>query len=323
MVTIKDIARETGYSFKTVSRALNGEKGVSENTSRLILEKSESLGYVANTLAGSLKSGKTGLIGILTGQLGLGIKSSKLYAIQRELERSGKKSLLSCTDLEPEKLRETLPPLMSLVDGVIVLQPPNSASLNALLKGYGKPILLVDGYSRDLPSLTIDRERGVLEALSQLHSSYDTFLYLNSLPGRKEDGRYKGFVKFTSGLDPAKGSHIIPIEGFTFEEGYHLAIGMGNLDRGRTLILCTNDQIAMGVMKAFYERNIPVPARAGIIGFDGDAYGPYIYRSLATVKQPVDELGKMTVEIMENLLRGTARRREFSLTTRFVPGESV
>lgn len=323
--TIKDIARETGFSFKTVSRALNGEKGVSEKSATIIKKKAGDLGYVANSLAGSLKSGKTGLIGILTGPLGLGIKSKKLYAIQRELEDLGKKSLLSCSDLNPSSLSDSLPAFFSLVDAVIVLQPPDDPGLFTLLNQFNKPILLVDGFSDGMPSLTIDRERGVLEALSRLHNNYDRFIYLNSLPDRFYDGRYKGFRQFTSALDSTKESFIKKARGVTYEDGRlegHLLDD--SLFQGkRTLILCTNDQMAMGLMKGLYERGISVPEQAGVIGFDGDDYGPFLYKSLATVKQPVEELGVMAGEILENLLRGTAKRMVYSLTTRFVPGESV
>jgi LacI family transcriptional regulator len=323
--TIKDIARETGFSFKTVSRALNGEKGVSEKSAMLIKKKAHDLGYVANSLAGSLKSGKTGLIGILTGPLGLDIKSKKLYAIQRELENLGKKSLLSCSDLDRVSLSETLPAFFSLVDGVIVLQPPNDPGLFSLLKQFAKPILLVDGFSDGIPSLTIDRERGVLEALSRLHNGYERFMYLNSLPGRFDDGRYRGFNQFTSAPEFSKEKIVKTVRGETFEDGRQEGHQLDDslFKERRTLIFCTNDQLALGLMKGLCERGINVPGQVGVIGFNGDDYGPYLYKSLATVKQPVEELGLMTGEILENLLRGTAKRKVYSLTTRFVPGESV
>ncbi len=325
MITIKDIAEKTGFSYKTVSRALNGEKGVSEKSALLIKNTADEMGYVANPFAGGLKTGKTGLIGILTGRLGVGIKTDKLYAIQKSLEATGKRSILSCSDLTEASLKEALPSLLSLSEALVVLQPPDNEDLFRLLKGIEKPVLLVDGYSEGLPSLTIDREKGVLEALSLLHNRYDHFLYLNSMPGKTQDGRYKGFIRFTGGLSSEKSWEITPCVGDSFNNGYEggkLIAPTLNREK-RSLILCTNDKMAFGLMKAFYESGIDVPAQAGIIGFDGDRYGPFGYKSLATVKQPVDELGQMTVEILENLLRGTALRKEFPLTTQFVQGDSV
>ena len=325
MATIKDIALYTGFSFKTVSRALKGEKGVSEQSASRILKAAEELGYVANPFAGSLKSGKTGLIGILTGKLDMGIKTEKLYSIQKALSETGKQSLLSCSDLNISTLQKNLPSLLSLTDALVVLQPPHKKEIFNLLRKIGKPVLLVDGYSPGLPSLMIDRAKGVLEALSRLHALYDHFIYLNSMGSRINDGRYKGFTEFARGLNGSKTWEIITAGGVDFFHGYrHGKTLSPHMEKEkRTLIFCTNDQMAFGVMKAFYEDGVPVPDQAGIVGFDGDRYGPYGYRSLATVKQPVDELGRMTAEILENILRGTALRNEFSLTTQFVQGDSV
>jgi DNA-binding LacI/PurR family transcriptional regulator len=300
MVTIKDIAKETNFSFKTVSRVINKEKGVSPLTKSIIEEAVIRLGYVMNPMAGSLKSGKTGMVGILSGSLNPSVKTAKLYAIQQGLERAGMQSLLSCLDLADREACENLSSFLRLVDGVIILNPPQKNHFEEIIKKNTKPILYVDGSSTIFPSIMINREWGVLDAFNQLQTKYNHFIYFNGMSAIQNDSRLVGYKKFTTSLNEPKTWQIIPIEGNNFRSGYsegHKQMVALRKSEG-TLILCTNDQMAFGLLKALYEHDISVPEHVGVLGFDGDEYGTYGFHSLATIKQPVEELGNLAVKVM-------------------------
>ena len=68
-ITIKDIAEEMSVSITTVSRALNGKKGVSDKLKREINKKAEELGYIRNFMAGSLKTSKSKTIGVIVSDI--------------------------------------------------------------------------------------------------------------------------------------------------------------------------------------------------------------------------------------------------------------
>lgn len=325
MVTLKDVARETGFSIKTISRVVNQEKGVSPATQQIIGEAINRLGYTPHFQAMSLKSGRSRLVGVITGPLGLSVKTRKLFAIQRGLEREGIKSLLSCTDLSKAGGEEELLPFLGAIDGVICLNPPGENGYVPLLEKWGKAVLYVDGRSVHFPSIEIDRERGVLDAFSQLQSQYHRFIYFNGMGGKEEDSRLLGFRKFIDHLGDNKSGVVINGVKNDYTGGYHLGLEYDFCERKgqRTLVLCTNDQMAFGLLKSLYERKISVPESVGVLGFDGDDYGRFGYKSLATISQPVEEMGKLAVEILLNMLSGAKYGMRYTVQTEFTAGESA
>lgn len=73
---------------------------------------------------------------------------------------------------------------------------------------------------------------------------------------------------------------------------------------GVTAVFCTNDEMAMGAIKACWEAGLRVPDDISVIGFDGLPYGKYLHPALTTVRQPLTELGAGAVRYLDEFLKG-------------------
>src|SRR5262245_35048031 len=96
-VTIVDVAHESGVSYSTVSRLLNGFEFVKESTRQKVLEAAEKLGYVANLQARSLAGGRSNIIGLLVPSLDNGYIAEIVFGIDEELARANCELMLYTT----------------------------------------------------------------------------------------------------------------------------------------------------------------------------------------------------------------------------------
>ena len=121
-VTLQDIARATGYTSNTVSRALKDKTDIAPETRKLIQKKAREMGYVRNYIASSLRSGRTKTIALISGTM-----SNPFYAvladlIQREAFRLGYSLMILCSLDDPEtEISMVEMALSRQVDGILII----------------------------------------------------------------------------------------------------------------------------------------------------------------------------------------------------------
>ena len=162
-VTLQDVAKVTGYTSNTVSRALKNKPDISVQTREYIQKVAREMGYVRNYIASSLRSGRTKTIAMIAGNM-----SNPFYAIladllQREAFRLGYSLMILCAQDEPEMEVSVLKMALSRqVDGVLILPSYAPSPAMEMLRSSGIPYVVL---SRKIPGdqddcIVCDEEQG-------------------------------------------------------------------------------------------------------------------------------------------------------------------
>lgn len=311
-VTMKDVAKEAGVAFSTVSYLLNGTAPVAPETKQKILAAIERLNYRPNLTARNLKRQRTNVIGLFVPDLTNLFYAEIAQGVADLAREAGYSVILYATSYEEELERKFVELVeQRQVDGIIVSYSFINKHLWRRLEESNIPVVLVDVYPLNdrWPSVVVDNEKGVEKALSYLVSlGHMEIGYLSEplyiLPLVK---RYQAFLDFVK-----KNRLRIRDEWIIVEETQRnrveigFALGKRLLESGErpTAILTSSDLVAVGTLKAFLSSGINVPGDMSIVGFDDILLSSYLHPSLTTVRQPKYEMGRIGTEILLQLLRG-------------------
>ena len=309
-VTIKDIAKIAGVSYATISRALNNSPEISPETRARIQEICRREGYRANSLARSLVSNKTGVIGLIIpdishpyyGEIGLNIEICA---------RRHHYNVMMCNSLHDlQQIGELLQFLIAhQVDGVIIASSHDDVYAYVTSRSFAVPIVLLGdcmnascGTACNAVSLD-NYTAGRIGAEYLIGLGHRDIVYL----GRRANSathqhRYTGYAQAmqAAGLTPNTVDN--PDGSSTLERGYALAKQLFISDRPCSAIFAATDAVAMGVMKAADELQIDIPGSLSLIGLDNYVYSGLSRTMLTTIDQRKPQLAEAAVGLMMQLL---------------------
>jgi LacI family transcriptional regulator len=311
-VTIVDVANEAGVSFGTVSRVINNDAHVREETRERVLQAMQRLGFVANRQARSLAGGKSDSIGVLVPDLGTGYIGEIIRGIDAELSLADLDLILYTTHRTASKEANYVANLAKgMVDGLLLVLPRNPADFIGTLTERNFPFVLIDhqGTSHDCPAVGATNWQG----------AYNATEYLIKL-GHQRIGFITGSMDLGCAVDRLEGyrsalrTHHLPdtpeliYEGTFFQpDGFAGASALLNLPMPPTAIFASNDVMAMGVMDAVRDRGLRVPTDISIIGFDDIPQASVVRPALTTVNQPLEKMGRVATQILLDMLRQPER----------------
>ena len=182
-VTLQDVARATGYTANTVSRALKNKSDISAETCRKIQNAAREMGYVRNEMAGSLRSGQTKTLGVIVGGMSNPYYGRMTDDIQDAATEEGYSLLIFCSRDDPEleyKLMETA--ISRQVDGILLFPCRGSQPTIDRLKAVGIPYVLMARYLREGQDdcVICDEEKGAYLATKHLLEAGRHPAFLNS-----------------------------------------------------------------------------------------------------------------------------------------------
>lgn len=306
-VTIFDVAREAGVSYGTVSRVLNNRDHVKPETRAAVLSAMTRLGFVANQQARSLAGGPSQVIGLLLHSLSTSYIGEIVRGIDAELDTTNYDLLLYTT--HRRKLKEAAyvaTITRGLADGLLLVLPRNSAQYIDSLRARTFPYVLIDhqGKGDDAHSVGATNWQGACEATR----------YLTHL-GHRRIGFVTGDMELGCSADRLAGyQHVlaeygIPVDpgliysgDFFQPSGFAAGQALLALPEPPTAIFASNDEMALGVMAAAIERGLNVPDDLSIIGFDDTPRAGLAYPALTTVRQPLEEMGRVATRMLIQLI---------------------
>lgn len=274
-VTIKDIAREAGVSIASVSRALNGADGISEENRNRILRVCERLSYTPNGLARSLVKRRTHTIGIIMPDIMSPFYSELMVKASDAAHKKGYQVLLCNSFRELKAERDYLKLLTEhQVEGILIF-PIGSRSIESMSEFMNNvPIVALNELPSQcrIPYVCADEEQAGRIATEYLISrGCKNLIFMGFKPERLAH-RYRA----ASFLETA-GSKRIPAQIYecnmdfrtSFERGYNhfkhfLQSGLAMPDG----IVAASDATANGIVKACRENGIRIPEDFSLIGFD-------------------------------------------------------
>ena len=167
-VTLQDIAKATGYTINTVSRALKDKDDISRETCAYIQRVAREMGYVRNYLASSLRSGRTKTLAMIAGSMMNPFYAILMDLIQREAVQYGYSLFILCSQDDPDtELKAVQMALSRQVDGILITPCSFESPALSLLRESHIPFVLLSRFqegSRDDCVYCNDEEGGYLAA---------------------------------------------------------------------------------------------------------------------------------------------------------------
>ena len=328
-LTIRQIADLAGVSIATVSRVLNGRGDVSDETRELVSHVIRENGYTANRSARGLSAGSTGLVGVLVPLVYPAYFSAILAGAAEALSERNLQIVLSPTGHEHDREVSVLDRLRSLTDGALIILPEESSEELARLLDRGYRFVVLDPLmplDERIPSVSAAHASGADQAMRHLlELGHRRIAQITGPRGwvATEDRRrgYRAALAAAGILpDPAlevgAEPEIVP--------GREAAEKLLDLPRPPTAIFAFNDNIAIGAIQAARARGLRVPEDLSIVGFDDVEYATIVTPALTTVRQPLAEMGRTAVSLLNRLLdRQRFETLHLELATRLVVREST
>jgi LacI family transcriptional regulator len=312
-VTIVEVASEAGVSFGTVSRVINNDVHVKPETRARVLETMRRLNFVANRQARSLAGGKTNTIALLVPDLGTGYIGEIIRGIDSELGEVGFDLMLYTTHRTTAKEAEYVRNIINgMADGLILVLPRNPSDYIGIMTRDKFPFVLIDhqGTGEDCPAIGATNWQGAFNATNYLIQN-----------GHRRIGFITGSLDLGAAVDRFEGykaalrpnkihfTQDLVYEGtFAQLDGYTGANRFMNLRKPPTAIFASNDVMAMAAMDAVRERGMHIPEEISIIGFDDIPQSSMIRPSLTTVRQPLEQMGRLATQILFDLINNSNQK---------------
>jgi LacI family transcriptional regulator len=309
--TLRDVAQLAGVHAATASRALNPKTRplVNADTARKVLKAAETLGYLPNPIARSLKTSKSSTVGLVIPDLTNPLFPPIVRGIEDVLSPAGYSAWIVNTDNDPERERAQIESLRSRqVEGLIVATARLDHPLLRRLYEQGLKMVLVnrrvDGV--DMPSITADDSAGIGLAVQHLVDLGHRRIAHLAGPQTTSTGVVRArafrYAVRDHGLadDP---SLIAYCDYWTETEGARALRGL--LDGGQqfTAVVAGNDLIALGCYDVFAERGIDCPEQISVVGFNEMPFLDKMRPPLTTIALPHYEIGaeaaRMLLEVID------------------------
>jgi LacI family transcriptional regulator len=328
-VTIVQVAKEAGVSLGTVSRVINDDVHVADETRERVLAVAKEMGYVANRQARGLKGRKTNTIGVLVPNLGTGYIGEIMQGIDTELELSQLDLMLFTTHRVADKEAKYVANMVQgMVDGLLFLIPRSPSDYIGTLIDRSFPFVLIDNQVENEPCRYV--------GATNWQGAYKATEYLIEL-GHRRIGFMTGSMDLNSATDRLEGyksalrtNHIpenpdLIYEGdYTQPSGYAGATALLDLGEVLTAIFASNDAMAMGAMDAVRSRGLRVPEDISVMGFDDVPQSAMIRPALTTVRQPLEQMGRVATQMLLDILKNPEREvDQMRLPTELIIRDSV
>jgi DNA-binding LacI/PurR family transcriptional regulator len=305
-----DVARRAGVSHQTVSRVLNGHPNVSPQTKAEVLAAIRALGYRPNIAARTLVTGKTNVLGVVSVDTTLYGPASMLYGIERALHPEYFVAVASLPAFERGSLTEAVERFVAQsVAGIIVIAPNVSASEALGGLAVSVPLVVVgSGDYSPLPSVAIDNRAGAANATRHLLDLGHRTVHHIGGPDSWLDARER-----VEGWRHALRVAGAPVPGlargdWSARSGYEIGHRLAARE-DVTAVLCGNDAMALGFLRAAAEHERRVPEDISVVGFDDVPEAAYYHPPLTTVRQDFGVLGVRALHVLMDLITNGGQAR--------------
>jgi LacI family transcriptional regulator len=304
---MRDVASAAGVSLATVSRVVNRLSGVTPETRRLVERTIEELGLPAPVPRGGTPKPVEGAVYVrcpyvLTDYFGMIVSS-----IAETLEQHGRQVVLNAGEAAADDPVLTRLASRRDVGGAILILPPEPSEDLVRLSSRRFPFVVVDprtALPRDIPSVSAAHHSGALQVTAHLTGLGHR--RIGVIAGPREwlaaDARLSGHsaALADAGIlpDPSLVRHDQP----TTLHGYRAARELLALTPRPTALVAFNDKAAIGALQAAAEAGLRVPRDLSITGFDDLDLARATTPQLTTVRQPLQEMGRMAVSLLTRLL---------------------
>ena len=315
--TIKDIARESGYSKTAVSFAFNDPSRISEKARVQILKTAERLGYIPDPMARNFSLQRHLSIGFLLPQMvQYSLNNPYTLEVIAGIGKVCEKKGYTLTIIPPLHKSLALAVRNAAVDGLITLGSQIEDEIINVMKTRLLPFVMIDGVNeKQTSSVNIAEEEAAYIQMSAVleHGHRDIAIiglasatfsspdYSKSVSARRMGGYLKALQEVGLGFDQV----MTTVSECTLEDGKAVARTMIEKGTLPSCIVTMSDIVAIGCIAALHEAGIAVPQEVSVVGFDNIEQAATITPALTTIDQPAKEKGEVGAKLLFKLIEDT------------------
>lgn len=308
MITIKDVARLAEVSISTVSRVINDSKPVSPEVRRKVLKIIEETGYKPNDVARSLVTRRSYLIGVIVNNLA----QSYVADIVRGIEEIGKMygfDILLCSSYSSKETQEKYLQLLDRkqAEGLFLVGNKFDDDIIETAKKLNKPCVY---FTRDVRTnmnhISIDCNSAIYEMTKYLvQEGHKKIIYVSDFEDRTsvENDKIQGYLKAVEDNELPY-SKVYVVGGNKHGRAYELGKTIVKDTNEFTAVVCSNDEIAIGILDSFLDNGIKVPDDVSIVGFGNIREGKFVRPEITTVGEPYYDVGAVGMRMLIKMIKG-------------------
>lgn len=330
-VSLKDIAGKVGVSTALVSYVMNGlekEKRVGHEIVVKIKEVAAELNYKPNQIARSLRKGSTNTIGLIVADIANPFFGQLARIIEDEAGKHNYTVIIGSSDenhIKSASLIDTF--LDRQVDGFIIVPSEGCEKEIEALVRKEVPVVLVDRYLSGVPTsyIILNNYKATYEAVNHLvdkgYKRIAMIAYKSSLIHMQE--RIRGYREAL--IDNHLEATIQIKELFYNRAKEELEKGVSELlegDNKPDALLFATNALSISGLYAIKNHSIQVPKEMGMIGFDGNEAFDFFYSPLTYIEQPIEVMGKESVRILLDKIKGSNNTEHIELQHLLIQRES-
>jgi DNA-binding LacI/PurR family transcriptional regulator len=306
---IHEIAKLSNVSTASVSRALNGQPGVSAKTGKRIHTVAKQLGYYPSSSARALVTGRSRTFGLLVSDIVNPFFSELLREFEEEAVREQYEVIVANMNNNSRRVQESARRLLERkVDGVAIMTAEPS-HLSSELRRQEIPVVLLESGtpSTYVSTIRVETLPGIQKALEHLKSlGHRRIGYLGApvslAPGKL---RLEAFMNAMGGCRlSAPASIILKSNVATISGGFAGMLKMLESPVRPTAVLVFNDAMALGALHAARKAHVSVPEELSIIGFDDIEFGAFVEPELTTIHTSRPALAKLAFDTLLRMSEG-------------------
>ncbi len=330
-VTIKDIARALDLSVSTVSRALNDDNNIRQETRQKVLATAKQMGYMKSPVAMNLKFGYTKTIGVIVPEMTTPYASLVIDGIQNVCYANHYKVVIASSGEDAEKERQSIEIMYQfMVDGIIACRTDNRQNhdLYQSILDRKMPLVLYDRLSPDLdaPHVGIDDETKaffLIDHLIRKGRKRIAFIGIDPNIVFNAQKRYNGYRM------ALERHHITPDPDLVvWANGMSYSDGGVAIDRllGKSIdaVFAFTDTLAIGAMNRLTSMGRRVPEDIAVAGFSGTIISSIVNPQLTTVEPPQYAIGQAAARLVLDLINGKQpEKKEVTLDAEIIYRKST
>jgi LacI family transcriptional regulator len=327
--TLEDVARLAGVSTATVSRCLNTPDRVVKSTRDRVMSAVDQLGYAPNFGARALAAKRTNTIGAIIPTMENAIFARGLQAFQEELGLHGMTLLVASSSYSEDVEREQIRTLCARgADALLLIGHHRSQGTLDFLEARSVPVLVAWVYDPDKPqpSIGFDNRAAMREMAELVIAKGHRRIGVISAPCDSNDRASER----VQGIREAMAAHALPADAMALHETpYSIENGAAAFRQVMdspdppTAVMCGNDVLAVGALRAARQMGLSVPGDVSITGFDDIELAQLVDPPLTTVHVPHRDMGRMAARLLVQQLNGDGPMASTRLDTYLCDRETL
>lgn len=318
--TLAEIAARAGTSRSTVSRAFGRPDLLRPETVAQILAIAQEIGYVPNTMARALSTGRSGNIGLVVTDISNPFFPPLIKAVQEGADEAGLCLFLGSSSESTPREDVLLQRMRGQTDGII-LAAPRLPDAEILAQAAQQPLVLINRDVATLPRVLIDTSRAMAEAVDWLAGhGHRRVAYLAGPPTSWSNRQRQTAAEaacFSRGLALA----VMPLDNPDFDCGGRAALEA--VAAGATALIAFDDLVAQGAHHRLVQNGLMLPRDVSLIGCD-DALPQISAPALSSLSGHSREAGTHAIALLQRLIEGGGHPApKIVLTARFIPRDTT